>query len=373
MFGHLFVCSNHRAKKILVCEVCQPGLVCAILTWLTRDAYIIFTKQVMIMNSSNCNTLTNDHEDVDLKDSDSKESDVTVLLVPDRTKIVEDKGTDVSDDNTVRHSNTNNDNEYVSIKRKYSIDDNVSAKTIDLELCNENAKRKHQNNNINTINIPKLKSPARDGFRSKQSLSSHVPSASESKMSTTMECDSHKDNSIYNSDVNVNIDSQHKQQRENPKQKEKEKDKEKDKLEVRKEKAPFVARWIKTQTKFAYRIMYIYLYWYLFIMFKCGAIYQLNLRDIGTCLLMTIFIGILLNSSAYKKPFKKYISNVFFVARLFLIPCCVSSFSIGCSKSDQCYLLFPTTKENLIGLFGGQIGIIIVGSIIRHFIVKNSK
>lgn len=134
-----------------------------------------------------------------------------------------------------------------------------------------------------------------------------------------------------------------------------------------------VWQWFEHQTQFHNLILYCYLFWYCWIMLRCQAIFEMNGSDMLMCLMMSFFVGVALNSSAYRSPFKKYMANIFQIGRFFLIPFCVSSLSIGCTKSNQCHFLFPTESSKIVQQWIFQLLILIIGLIIHYVINKLRK
>ena len=84
---------------------------------------------------------------------------------------------------------------------------------------------------------------------------------------------------------------------------------------------------------------------------------------------MACFVCIPLNAARYNSPASKYFKDYAPIIRLWIIPFCVSSISIGCNNaSKECKLLFPTNTQLLLPHIGGMIGIISIGCII-HFVL----
>ena len=84
---------------------------------------------------------------------------------------------------------------------------------------------------------------------------------------------------------------------------------------------------------------------------------------------MACFVWIPLNAARYKSPASKYLKDYAPFIKLWIIPFCVSSISIGCNNAPkECKLLFPTDSQLLLSHIGGMIGIICIGCII-HFVL----
>ena len=176
--------------------------------------------------------------------------------------------------------------------------------------------------------------------------------------------------------------------------------------------------WIIIQTEMRNLILYCYLFWYLWIMFACHAAFPLTLSDFRSCLLMSFYVGFALNAAAYhkkganqktkenrksKNKMSNYssthiilqtqietqndncnanqlnhnratrycLSNIFLIARFFLIPFCVSSMSIACNKSDGCTsFLLPKKQSLCIQQIIFQVTILVLGFILHRYVER---
>ena len=132
-------------------------------------------------------------------------------------------------------------------------------------------------------------------------------------------------------------------------------------------------KWIEIQTRLPNLILYLYLFWYIWIMIILGALFEFDEMDILTSFEVCALVGIALNAAAYQGPFSNYIQNPFKISKFFLIPLCVSSLSIGCTKSDACAFLIPTDTMMLTSQMLFQIAILTFGSLLQMYSLKKLK
>ena len=134
-------------------------------------------------------------------------------------------------------------------------------------------------------------------------------------------------------------------------------------------------KWIINQTKLCNLILYSWLWWYLWLMFICPTIkgYQvLTKNDIINAIVIAFILFVALNAAAYKGPFKEYVKS-FKIFRFWLIPFCVSTVSVACSKVGQtkCRYFFPYSTSSLMIQVFIIIGIIAGGSFINFFLMTS--
>ena len=128
------------------------------------------------------------------------------------------------------------------------------------------------------------------------------------------------------------------------------------------------------QTKLVNLILYAWFFWYHWILFCPGikGYTVLTVHDILNGIVIGCILFFALNAAAYKPPFKKYISTPLKVLRFWLIPFCVSTVSVSCSKSgiNKCNLFFPVDKIMLVILLSVIISILGFGSLIHYLLNK---
>ena len=85
---------------------------------------------------------------------------------------------------------------------------------------------------------------------------------------------------------------------------------------------------------------------------------------------MACLVWIPLNAAQYKSPLSNYLKQYFGIIKLWIIPFCVSSISIGCNiVPNECNLTFPTDTTLLLVHIAGMIGIIVIGCIIHYILL----